>query len=612
MRKVSLLLVAGLALGISIQSCIFQNDPARPNSPPSISSYEPDVIVLTIEAPVDSIRFSIEASDVDRDALDYRFCLLGDDGEIVSVLHRGTSFVFKPTQGGFYHIRAIAEDHYEAAHRDWYVHVIELHNDPPEITWQSPDQDSITVLIGNILEFRVGVEDDHPDDLMYTYLVGGKIEEIDGTPEFFHRFMENGRFIVEGRVWDGEYGDTISWVVRVAGEPDTIPPSPIIDLSGRTGTEPGTIDLFWTAPGDDADDGRASHYRVRTHTIPILTESDWAEASQKNGVPVPGVAGSPESTTVENLIPGTWLFATARAVDDFGNMSELGNYIRLLVRGMDGQGVVLDALTGEPVPGIAVSAEGVIDTTDAAGRYSLPNLPVFTNTIRVRDGQEVAGPGEYYDLAWEFSELEYHFVQDFHLVPVLGIVSTDYDYYKGDFLYFLKDITLTRGLMGRPTIFRNWDHFPVTVHNPPMTWNGVDIQAVVRDAIATWNDGTGLELLAETGDPESADCVIEYDLENVYKHNVETVATNEDGTPVKKRIWIYPNNTLSPIHVKGLMIFSHELGHVLQLWHSNDLGHLMVGGTSPIVNTPTTDELRLIRILHNLPTIFDASFIKES
>ncbi len=69
--------------------------------------------------------------------------------------------------------------------------------------------------------------------------------------------------------------------------------------------------------------------------------------------------------TVENLIPGTWLFVTARAVDDFGNISELGNYIRLLVRGLDADGVVFDAYTGEPLEGALISAEGIRDTTDA-------------------------------------------------------------------------------------------------------------------------------------------------------------------------------------------------------------------------------------------------------
>ena len=55
-------------------------------------------------------------------------------------------------------------------------------------------------------------------------------------------------------------------------------------------------------------------------------------------------------------------------------------------------------------------------------------------------------------------------------------------------------------------------------------------------------------------------------------------------------------------------IFTHELGHVLRLGHSNDLGHLMVGGTSPITDEPSEDEINLIRSLYGLPTIFDANW----
>jgi hypothetical protein len=75
------------------------------------------------------------------------------------------------------------------------------------------------------------------------------------------------------------------------------------------------------------------------------------------------------------------------------------------------------------------------------------------------------------------------------------------------------------------------------------------------------------------------------------------------------KVWIYPTNTLSPIHIKGLMIFAHEFGHVLELSHSYDLGHLMVGNTAPITNVPSIDETRLVRVLQRYPIIFDTSQI---
>ena len=609
MRKATGLTILGLAWGMAFQSCIFQTDPARPNSPPYIKESSPEDLLLVMEAPIDSILFSFTAEDPDRDELTYMYVLVDNEGEILEVLHYGQDYLFEPDKGGFYHLQGRAHDHTDFVARNWYVTAIELHNDPPVIVWYSPDQDSITTLIGSVLEFRMGVEDDHPEDLRYSYYAGSvPIEIMDETSWAQHRFMTNGFFDVTGLVWDGEYGDTLSWVVRVVGEPDTVAPARITDLIGWTGTNPGTIRLQWTAPGDDDMEGRVNRYRIRTHTIPILNEDDWDEASQKNGVPEPGLPGTIEEMIVENLNPGTWLYVTARAIDDFGNISQLGNCIRLLVRGIDIDGYVNDAATGDPLEGIVVSAEGIADTTSIEGYYKLVNLPLYTDLIRVRDEHVAGDQGAYYDMAIPVSDINWHFSRDLSMMPYFDLVSILHGSYDGSFYKFFREMTYTKGLLGRPTIFRNWNHFPVTVYNPPFSWLGVDTRELARIAMTSWNDLTGQEFFIEISDPDAADVEIIYDTENNLKHHVETVSLNEDGTPAKKQIWIYPINQLSPIQIKGRMIFAHELGHVLQLGHSYDLGHLMVGGTAPMRADASQDEINLVRALFGMPTIFDATW----
>jgi len=140
---------------MAFQSCIFQTEPVRPNSPPYIKDFSPEDLLLVIEAPANSILFSFTADDPDRDELSYRYVLLGDEGEILEILHNGPDYVFEPEEGGFYHLQGRAQDHSDYAARDWYVTFIELHNDPPVIDWYSPDQDSITTLIGLPVEFRL-------------------------------------------------------------------------------------------------------------------------------------------------------------------------------------------------------------------------------------------------------------------------------------------------------------------------------------------------------------------------------------------------------------------------------------------------------------------------
>jgi hypothetical protein len=607
MRKAIWVVLLGLAWGMAFQSCIFQVDPARPNSPPVIKDSSPEDLLLVIEAPVDSILFSVVADDPDRDELTYEYVLVDNEGNVLEVLHYGQDFLFEPQTGGFYHLQGRARDHSDFVARDWYVTAIELHNDPPLIVSHTPDQDSITTLIGSTLDFRMGVEDDHPEDLRYSYYVDDTpIEIMDETAWTQYRFMENGVFDVTGMVWDGEFGDTISWAVRVVGEPDTIAPARITDLIGWTGDLPGTIRLQWTAPGDDDMEGRVNHYRIRTHTIPILSEKDWDEASQKNNVPDPSMPGSMETMIAENLNPGTWLFVTARAVDDFGNMSPLGNCIRLLVRGIDMDGFITDAETGDPIEGIVVSAEGIADTTQADGYFMLVNLPLYTDVVRLRDEHLPGDRGEYYDMAMPASGISWHFSQDFAMMPYHDLVSVLSGSYEENYYKFFRAMTYTEGLLGRPTIFRNWDHYPVTVYNPPYTWEGEDIQAFATWAVNRWNELTGKEIFVFTDDAESADVEIIYDTVHESKHHVEVISAKEDGSPEKMIISIHPHNALSPIWIRGRRIFAHELGHIAQLGHSNDLGHLMVGGTAPITDDPSTDEINLVRALMGLPHIIDA------
>ncbi len=610
MRKATGLIILGLVLGMAFQSCIFQTDPARPNSPPVIKeSYPEGPHLPDIEVPVDSIMFSFTAEDPDRDEISYRYVRVDNDGNVIEVLHHGPDFVYKPTVGDNYHLQGRARDHSDFVAVDWYFSAIELHNDPPVIYWYLPDKDSITALIGSTWEFRMSVEDDHPEDLRYSYYAGSEPIMIEGEISYAqYRFMENGVVDVTGSVWDGEYGDTQSWVVRVVGEPDTILPARITDLIGWAGPEPGTIRLQWTASGDDDMEGRTDHYLVKTHTIPVLNEYDWNEASQKNGAPAPGPPGTTEEMVAGNLNPGTWLFVTVRAVDDFGNMSQLGNCIRLIVRGIDADGYVTDAVTGAAIGGIVVSSEGIADTTSSDGYYKLVNLPIYTHLIGIRDEHVIGDQGAYYNVLIPVSDINWHFRKDIAMMPYFDLVSELHGTYDGSFYMFFRYMTNTRDYLGRPTIFWNWNHYPVTVYNPPFSWEGVDIQNLARIAMNAWNDLTGCDLFIETSEPDAADVEIIYDTEDELKHHVVTISSNEDGTPAKKQIWIHPINQRAPIQIRGRRIFAHELGHILQLGHSSDLGHLMVGGTAPMIDDPSLDEINLVRALFGMPTIFDAAW----
>ncbi|MBN1164044.1 MAG: hypothetical protein JXB45_05675 [Candidatus Krumholzibacteriota bacterium] len=607
-----------LGLLVLTESCLFQNEPLKPNSSPYIVSVNPEVYDIDLNAPLDTVTLRITGGDPDYDQLRYRFVLIDTaTGGIDSVYCNTNRFRFEARKGGFYRVQGRVYDNEHYVSRDWYIRVFQEANErPPVIIGYVPDTDSISCVIGNTMEFRLSVDDDNLATCLYTFLVDDVVDpyyRFIRTPRFLHRFGENGIFKVTGLVWDGEYGDTMNWYVKVIGDPDLIPPSAITDLEGWTGMDAGTVNLQWTAPGDDGEEGRCSIYRVRTFTIPILTEEDWLEASPKNGAPEPGVSGTPETMVIDKLNPGTNMYVVVRGMDDFGNLGPISNCIRLLVRGFDADGYVRDAASFLPLEDMVVSSSGVVDSTDENGYYLLKNLPMYADFTRVRDEKISGEPGNYYDYENPMNGMNDNLTIDYLLVPVLGmadlVIKTSYD--NGNFLNFFKNMAGITGKFGMPTIFRGWNHWPLKVFNPQREWEGMDIDSLAQVGMDCWEAATGLVLFEGVATPEEADVQIVYYETEQDNHYFITTEVNPDGTPKKREIRIFLTNHLSPITIIGKMIFAHELGHVMGLGHSLDTGHLMLGFTSPWVDEPSSDEANLIKVIYHQPAIFDGANILD-
>jgi len=102
--------------------------------------------------------------------------------------------------------------------------------------------------------------------------------------------------------------------------PDTTAPSGIGNLVASNPTLT-SIDLSWTAPGDDGGVGTAASYDARYSTSSII-EGNWASATQVTGEPTPQAAGSSETMTISGLSGTTYYFAI-KAADETGNESGL-------------------------------------------------------------------------------------------------------------------------------------------------------------------------------------------------------------------------------------------------------------------------------------------------
>ena len=104
---------------------------------------------------------------------------------------------------------------------------------------------------------------------------------------------------------------------------DATPPDAVSDLATGTVTT-SSVDLSWTAPGDDGATGTATTYDVRYSTSTI-TAGNWASATQATGEPAPQVAGSAETFTVTGLSESTTYFFAIKTSDEVSNESALSN-----------------------------------------------------------------------------------------------------------------------------------------------------------------------------------------------------------------------------------------------------------------------------------------------
>ncbi|MBN1889244.1 MAG: right-handed parallel beta-helix repeat-containing protein [Thermoflexales bacterium] len=127
--------------------------------------------------------------------------------------------------------------------------------------------------------------------------------------------LSGGTFSLSGGFWGSSEQITIT---------DTTPPAAITDLVASTSSGPGSVDLGWTATGDDGITGTAFAYVVRYHTQPI-TGTNWSSATDVAGEPAPQAAGTAQGMSVGGLVPGRTYYFAIQAADEGNNLSALSN-----------------------------------------------------------------------------------------------------------------------------------------------------------------------------------------------------------------------------------------------------------------------------------------------
>lgn len=122
----------------------------------------------------------------------------------------------------------------------------------------------------------------------------------------------------------GQSSQTVRALGSAISLDDSTAPAAITNLVANAGSAPGSIELSWIAPGDDATSGTAAAYVLRYNTSPI-TENNWGTSIEANGEPVPQPAGSLESMIISGLAPGRIYYFAIKTQDEAANLSPISN-----------------------------------------------------------------------------------------------------------------------------------------------------------------------------------------------------------------------------------------------------------------------------------------------
>ncbi|MBI1871608.1 MAG: S8 family serine peptidase [Chlamydiae bacterium] len=108
---------------------------------------------------------------------------------------------------------------------------------------------------------------------------------------------------------------------------DTSAPSAISDLRVTSLPNATSMNLSWTAPGDDGMTGKATSYEIRYSTS-MITESNFSQGTLVSSPPTPQTAGSTETFTLSgiNLLQSTY-YVAIKTKDDVGNVALISNVI---------------------------------------------------------------------------------------------------------------------------------------------------------------------------------------------------------------------------------------------------------------------------------------------
>jgi hypothetical protein len=106
----------------------------------------------------------------------------------------------------------------------------------------------------------------------------------------------------------------------------------IIGFAWVVSSRADSVNLIWTAPGEDSLVGRAARYDLR-YSARMITPENFLQATQAPAVPLPAPPGTTQFYVLDGLPAGVVCYIALKTVDQAGNWSAMSNVIARLPQG---------------------------------------------------------------------------------------------------------------------------------------------------------------------------------------------------------------------------------------------------------------------------------------
>ena len=154
-------------------------------------------------------------------------------------------------------------------------------------------------------------------------------------------------------------------------------------VNARAQDATNSVQLTWTAPGDDSLSGRAAQYDLRYSTAPI-SAGNFAAATRVTGMPAPATSGASESFLIAGLSPNTTYWFAIKTADEVPNWSGLSNLVQHTTSAVSGDSIA-------PAP-MAINVTGTTDVSVTIG-WTAPG------------DDSLSGTAASYDIRWSHATI---------------------------------------------------------------------------------------------------------------------------------------------------------------------------------------------------------------